>query len=74
IDALKILFLKETIYKNKADQKAIVSKFTAILVIARLNWGSLISPLNWKYNFTKIFPAPKKSVYKQGLANYFFRN
>lgn len=50
------------------------SRVTTLLVIARLSWGELLSPLTWYHNFTKLFPPPRKSVHKQGLVNYFFRN
>jgi hypothetical protein len=50
------------------------SQLTTLLFIARLSWGELLSPLNWTYNLIKIFPPPRKSVYKQGVVNYFFRN
>jgi len=49
-------------------------RLTTFMFIARLSWGDLVNPLNWKYNFSKIFPAPRKAVFKQGIANYFFRN
>ncbi len=46
----------------------------SLMVIARLSWGEFSSPLHWRNSFLKFFPPPRKSVYKQGLANYFFRN
>jgi len=49
-------------------------KVAELLVIARLSWGGFVSPLYWKHNFIKFFPPPKKAVYKEILANYFFRN
>jgi len=62
-------------YKIKSAQRnSMRSQVTTLLVIARLSWGELLSPLNWTHNFIKIFPPPRKSVYKQGLVNYFFRN
>ena len=50
------------------------AKMAAVLVIYRLSWGEFISPLYWKNHIVKFFPPPKKAVYKQILANYFFRN
>ena len=61
--------------KIKSIENKIMRSYLAkMLVIARLSWGELLSPLNWYYNSTKIFPPPRKSIYKRGLANYFFRN
>lgn len=56
------------------EQSVMKSHLAKLLVIARLTWGDLMSPLNWYYNSTKLFPPPRKSVYKKGLVNYFFRN
>ncbi len=62
-------------HKIKSLKRNVVrSRLATVLVVARLSWGELMSPLHWYHNFTKIFPPPRKSVYKQGLANYFFRN
>lgn len=55
-------------------KKMVRSRLATVLVIARLSWGELMSPLHWYHNFAKIFPQPRKSIYKQGLVNYFFRN
>jgi hypothetical protein len=49
-------------------------RLTTFIFIARLSWGDLVNPLNWGNNFSKIFPAPRKAAFKQGIANYFFRN
>ncbi|MCK6623421.1 MAG: hypothetical protein HUU32_22185 [Calditrichaceae bacterium] len=49
-------------------------RMASLMVIARLSWGEFSSPLHWRNSFLKFFPPPRKSVYKQGLANYFFRN
>lgn len=49
-------------------------KMAAFIIITRLTWGELVSPLYWKRNLPKFFPPPVKVVYKQLLANYFFRN
>ena len=49
-------------------------KMAALIIIARLTWGELVSPLYWKRNLGKFFPPPVKVVYKELLANYFSRN
>lgn len=65
---------KKTKEIKSVKQKVVRSNLATMLVIARLSWGEVLSPLNWYYNFSKLFPPARKSVYKQGVANYFFRN
>lgn len=46
----------------------------ALFISARLAWGRLLSPILIPGYLTRIFPTPKKTVYKESLANYFFKN
>jgi hypothetical protein len=64
----------QTVKIRKIRRIPLRAKMTALMVIYRLSWGEFVSPLYWKNHFVKFFPPPKKSVYKQILANYFFRN
>lgn len=49
-------------------------KMAVLFVFARLSWGNLLSPLYQKNTLRKMFPPPRKSVYKKGLVDYFFKN
>jgi hypothetical protein len=64
----------QTVKMRKIRKIPLRAKMTALMVVYRLSWGAFVSPLYWKNHVVKFFPPPKKSVYKQILANYFFRN
>jgi len=46
----------------------------AVFISLKLLWGRVANPLMRPKNALKFFPVPLKKVYKESLANYFFKN
>lgn len=53
---------------------AMSARMAGYWVIARLSWGAFNSPLYWRRHIRQFFPPPRRSIYKQALIDYFFRN
>jgi hypothetical protein len=48
--------------------------FLALLISFRLGWARIFNPLFINIHTPKFFPTPRRTFYKEGLANYFFKN
>ncbi|RMG64198.1 MAG: hypothetical protein D6715_10090 [Calditrichaeota bacterium] len=45
-----------------------------LMVVIRLTLTEPLVPVFWKLHLQRFFPPARKTVYKKGLADYFFRN
>ncbi len=45
-----------------------------LLVVLRLSLSEPLAPVFWRLRLQRFFPPARKTVYRKGLADYFFRN
>ncbi len=60
--------------RSQRSHKKLFNGLSTVMMIWRLSLGANLNPLYWRYNFSKMFPAPRVVRFKEYMTRYFIYN